>query len=417
VEVDSIPQQTQEKAAQIGSADVVVGLLAGLDQDSIMTLCEGLRNLPGSPRVVLLQSNPAAISAMTNSQTAEGNSSVSLLPWSVLGPDPTGAPLQSMSAACQSLFTVIEKMGARACCLVASEIESAKPHWVCQLLHPLLQADFDLVLPSYSLRKLQGLLNTSIVYPLTRCLYGKRIHNPLGPDVGVSRRLAQKILGNNRNANAGSSQTHPLASLTPAAVCDNLQICQVHVGARLYRPTDWVNMSSLVAQVLGPIFIEMEQRAACWQRTRGSVSVPARGEPMSQSQETGTLDMNRMVETFQLGVRDLQEIWGLVLPPATLFELRNLSHLKAEQVNIPDELWARIVYDFALAHRLRTINRDHLLRSMTPLYLAWVVSYARELDTAGATTVEQRIERLSLAYEAAKPYLISRWRWPDRFNP
>jgi hypothetical protein len=100
-----------------------------------------------------------------------------------------------------------------------------------------------------------------------------------------------------------------------------------------------------------------------------------------------------------------------------LFELRKLSRLKPEQVHMPDELWARIVYDFALAHRLRTINRDHLLRSLTPLYLAWVVSYARELETAGTANVEERIERLALAYEAAKPYLISRWRWPDRFNP
>jgi len=127
--------------------------------------------------------------------------------------------------------------------------------------------------------------------------------------------------------------------------------------------------------------------------------------------------MNRMVETFQLGVRDLQEIWGLVLPPATLFELKKLSRLATDQINMPDELWARIVYDFALAHRLRTINRDHLLLSMTPLYLTWVVSYARELDGAGATAVEKRIERLALAYEAVKPYFISRWRWPDRFNP
>jgi glucosylglycerate synthase len=281
----------------------------------------------------------------------------------------------------------------------------------------VLESDFDLVVPHYAPRKLQGLLNTSIVYPLTRCLYGKRIHNPLGPDVGVSRRLAQKILGNNRNSNAGSSQSHPLASLTPAAVCDNLQISQVHVGARVYPPTDWLNMSSLLAQVLGPIFIEMERYAACWQRMRGSDSVPARGEPVSPSQEVGSLDMNRMVETFQLGVRDLQEIWGLVLPPATLFELRKLSRLTTEQINMPDELWARIVFDFALAHRLRTINRDHLLHSMTPLYLTWVVSYARELDGAGATAIEKRIERLALAYEAAKPYLISRWRWPDRFNP
>ena len=417
MEVDSIPQQTQEKAAQIDSADFVVGLLAGFDQRNISLLYEGLRALPGSPRIVVLQGDPAGHAATQNPQPAEGNSSLSVLPWSVLAPDLAGTPMQSISVACRSLFAVTEKMGARACCLVASDMESELPQWVCKLIQPLLESDLDLVVPYYAPRKLQGLLNTSIVYPLTRCLFGKRIHNPLGPDVGVSRRLAQKILGNNRNSNAGSSQSHPLASLTPAAVCDNLQICQVHVGARVYPPTDWLNMSSLLAQVLAPIFIEMERYAACWQRMRGSDSVPARGEPVSASQETGSLDMNRMVETFQLGVRDLQELWGLVLPPATLFELRKLSRLTTEQINMPDELWARIVFDFALAHRLRTINRDHLLLSMTPLYLTWVVSYARELDGAGAAAVEKRIERLALAYEAAKPYFISRWRWPDRFNP
>jgi hypothetical protein len=178
-----------------------------------------------------------------------------------------------------------------------------------------------------------------------------------------------------------------------------------------------MNMGSLVAQVLGMIFQELERSAALWQRTRGSVPVPVRGERLSLPPETGTLDMNRMVETFKLGVRDLQEIWGLVLPPATLFELRKLSRVAPEQVHMPDELWARIVYDFALAHHLRTINRDHLLRSMTPLYLAWVFTYVRELETAGDAVVEQRIERLSLAYESTKPYFISRWRWPDRFNP
>ncbi len=413
MEVDSIPQQTKEEGTHIDSADLVVGILADLDQDGVLMLCDGLRTLPGSPRIVVLQRDPAGNAAAANSQ----DTSLSLLPWSAVGPDPLGGPLQSISLACQSLFAVTEKMGARGCCLVASKMESTTPGWVCQLVHPLLDSDFDLVAPSYAPSMLQGLLNSGIVYPLTRCLYGKRIHNPLGPDMGISRRLARKILGTNRNANIGSSQTHPLASLVPVAVCDNMEICQVHLGARHYPPTDWMNMSSIVGQVLGAVFLEMERSAACWQRTRGSVSVPSRGERLSLSHETGTLDMNRMVETFQLGVRDLQEIWGLVLPPATLLELRKMSRLAPEQVNMPDELWARIVYDFALAHRLRTINRDHLLRSMTPLFLVWVVSYARELETAGAITVEQRIERLSLAYEAAKPYFISRWRWPDRFNP
>jgi hypothetical protein len=417
LEVDSIPQQSQEKTAQIDSADLVVGVLADLGKDGLMNLCEGLRALPGSPRILILRRDAAGGTAAANSPSTQEDTSLSLLPWSAMGPDPLGAPLQSISIACQSLFAVTEKLGARGCCFVASEMESVKPQWVCQMLSPLLESEFDLVAPYYTPRMFQGLLNSSIVYPLTRCLYGKRIHNPFGPDVGVSRKLAQKILGTNRNANAASNQTHPLASLAPVAACENLQICQVYLGARLYPPADWANMSSLLAQVMGPIFLEMERSAVCWQRMRGSIPVPVRGERQPQSQEMGTLDLNRMVETFRLGVRDLQEIWSLVLPPATLLELRKLSRSAPEQVNMPDELWARIVYDFALAHRLRTINRDHLLRSMTPLYLAWVVSYARGLENSGAASVEQRIERLSLAYEAAKPYLIARWRWPDRFNP
>jgi hypothetical protein len=171
-----------------------------------------------------------------------------------------------------------------------------------------------------------------------------------------------------------------------------------------------------MSSVLGPLFANMEVNASCWQRTRGSTPVPEFGSPLPVLHETGNVDIERMVETFRLGNRDLREIWGMVLPPATLFELSKLARLAPEQFRLPEDLWARIIFDFALAHRLRTINRDHLLRSLAPLYLAWVASYARELD-AGASSAEQTIDRVALAFEAAKPYFISRWRWPDRFNP
>jgi hypothetical protein len=126
------------------------------------------------------------------------------------------------------------------------------------------------------------------------------------------------------------------------------------------------------------------------------------------------VDIARLVNSFQLGMRDLQEIWRLVLPPATLFELQRVS---PQKFRIPDELWVRIIYDFALAHRLRTINRAHLLGSLTPLYLGWVASYALETENMDSPALNRRLERLSNAYETGKPYLISRWRWPDRFNP
>jgi hypothetical protein len=86
---------------------------------------------------------------------------------------------------------------------------------------------------------------------------------------------------------------------------------------------------------------------------------------------------------------------------------------------MPDALWARIVYDFILAYRLRTLHRGHLLGALTPLYLAWVASHLLLTSTTGAETMapEKHIEALAAAFEADKPYLVSRWRWPDRFNP
>ena len=65
----------------------------------------------------------------------------------------------------------------------------------------------------------------------------------------------------------------------------------------------------------------------------------------------------------------------------------------------------------------RVISRTHLLGALTPLYLGWVASYALEVANCSAADAEQRLERLARAYEDGKPYLLSRWRWPDRFNP
>ena len=418
MEVEPIHEQVQEKIEQVDSADLVVGVIAELDHEGLVSVFDALQILPGSPRVVVLRDDRAANPDQSSVAEAKLNaSSCHLVRWPLLGSATPGTPAVGTSAAYQSVFAASEKFGARACCVIASSLESATPGWVRELAQPLVEKGLDLVVPNYARRKFEGLLNSSIISPLMRCLYGKRIHNPMGPDVGLSRRLFQKMLGSERGAGVGVNSVHSLATVAAAALCENLQVCEVHLPARIYPPTDWMNISSLVAQILSPIFLDMERNAACWQRMRASVSVPATGEPVLVSQDTGTVDISRMMESFQLGIRDLQEIWGLVLPPSTLFELRKLARLPSEEFRMPDELWVRIVYDFALAHRLRTINRDHLLKSMTPLYLAWVSSYAHDLENAGRAAMEERLERLSVAYELGKAYLVSRWRWPDRFNP
>jgi hypothetical protein len=122
-----------------------------------------------------------------------------------------------------------------------------------------------------------------------------------------------------------------------------------------------------------------------------------------------------MLQAFRLAYTNLQEIWSLVLPPNSLLGLKRLAATDAAAFRMPDSLWARIVYDFLLAYRLRTINRGHLLGVLIPLYLAWVASHIN-ITASGAHT-ERHIEAVAAAFEAEKTYLVSRWRWPDRFNP
>jgi hypothetical protein len=99
-----------------------------------------------------------------------------------------------------------------------------------------------------------------------------------------------------------------------------------------------------------------------------------------------------------------------------MLELRRLARLEPERFRMPDALWARIVYDFALAYRMRRVSRTHVLGALTPLYLGWVASYTQEVGGATAHEAGARIEQLARVYEDEKPYLVSRWRWPQRVS-
>jgi glucosylglycerate synthase len=327
-----------------------------------------------------------------------------------LAQDPS-ALAQSLGESFRTVFDITLKLGARACAVVASDLSSTTIDWISLLLQPVADEHFDLVTPCYARHPFEGMINRAIVYPLVRALYGKQIRNPLGPDFGISTQLIQRIVS------APRARLHTLPSLAAEAVTNGMAICQSHLGPRIYTLPDWTNLSSLLAQVLGPLFLDVERYAAHWQRARGSQPIREFGQPMFVASTESAVDVTRLLESFQLGARNLQEVWSIILPPSTLVELRRMVRNGATAFQMPDITWAHVVYDFALAHRLRTISRDQMLRALTPIYLGWVASYALELEHASPEAVEQRLEKLCVVYEETKSYFVSRWRWPDRFNP
>lgn len=333
--------------------------------------------------------------------------------------DPGAIPWLANAAAYPAISSLAEKLGARACTVLGTDLgfnrDSLTPEKLTLLLDPAIEGSFDLVMPLYTTHAFDDLVNKSILYPLTRALYGHRVQNPLGNEFQISAKLFPPLAVEMRKDPA--RQQGRLPWLATMAVSRNLRICQVRLGTRVPSTVDGIDLSDALAQLVGPLFLDMEDNAALWQRVRGSHEAPAFGTPDAPADGNDTVDVRHMLEAFQLGVRSLREIWSLILPPVTLLELKKISNLPADEFHMEDTLWTHILYDFALAHRLRNIRRAHLFGALTPLYLGWVASYAVEINKSGIASAEERVERLARAYESEKPYLLSRWRWPDRFHP
>jgi hypothetical protein len=316
-----------------------------------------------------------------------------------------------------TLLDLAVSSGAPACALLEPMIRPPGAGWLTALLDPVLSGGFDLVAPAYARRRFEGVLVTGVVYPLTRALFGQRLRQPLGAEIVLSRRLAEHLLHDGTFA-AGAGVGAELWVVTKA-IARECKMAQVALGPRPApaqpQPGD---LSQTLARVLGPVFYKMELHAPRWQRVRGSAPVPVLGEAEQPPEDPGHVPaVGPLVSAFALGLQDLRPLWSIVLPPQSMLGLQRIPRDTPEAFRMPDALWARVIYDFAVGWRMKTMDREQLLRSLTPLYLGWVASWVNEVAHLGPAEADARVERLCAAFEAEKPYLISRWRWPDRFSP
>jgi len=304
---------------------------------------------------------------------------------------------------------------AAAILILGAEALSLSDFGLLGLADAVLAGKTDLALPRYKTGPHDALLSSALLYPLTNALFGTKAHLPLPLDVAFSPRMANRFTMAHK-PDAGT-QGSPLVWPVAEAATVAFVVREIEAGERtLPQPTE-TNLNALLAEIVGSLFNDIEAKASFWQRARQAMPVKPNIEPVRTITETEHLeDIRAMAESFHNAYTNLQEIWSLVLPPQSLLGLKKVSRAPAEEFEMPVDLWARTVYDFVLAYHFRTINRGHLLGAFTPLYLAWIASHLRK-SAGDAALAAFHVEETAAAFVAEKPYIVARWRWPDRFNP
>ncbi len=335
-------------------------------------------------------------------------------------PEPGGELAVGGISGAQSVLGAVlreaDRRNAGAVALLSGTRREGGVDWLHRLLAPILEQGLEYVCPTYRRARFDGLLGTSIVYPLTRALYGVRLRQPAGGETALSIELARALLADpDWRLDAGNAGSD--AWLIAKVLSERRRACQVWAGPWPGDGAADEDASHALARLVGPLFREMERHVARWQRVDGSVAPPTFGEPGPLDEPPVEVDVAPLAATFRLGLRELDEIWSRVLPPATRFALQRAAVAAPAELRLDDALWARVVYDFAVAHATRAIERRQLLRSMAPLYLGWVASFVNAVRAFDAAAVEARVEALCAAFEREKRYAIRRWRWPDSFAP
>jgi len=316
-------------------------------------------------------------------------------------------------SAFRAIFETAKLLRVKTCVVIDSDLRSISPEWMEFLAGPILIKDYDYVCPLYSRYKYDGTITNSIVYPLTRALYGLRVRQPIGGDFGFSSKLIKSFLSKDVWGTDVARYGIDIW-MTTTAINENYRICQSFLGAKIHDTKDpGKNLGPMFRQVVGTLFRLMCNYEDHWKRITRSKPTAMYGFRSEVSPEPVSVDVELLIDKFRKGVSENFDYWLTFLPQERAKQLKKASKLPSNEFNLSQELWVRTVYDFAVAYYQRKNTSqdalDKLVASLVPIYFGRTASFVIETKEMPTYEAEKVIEQLCGKFEELKPYLLERW--------
>ena len=311
----------------------------------------------------------------------------------------------------RNLFQKALELEAKAVIVIDADLKSMSPIWIRNLAEPLFD-DYDFVAPLYIRHKYDVTVTNSIAYPLTRSLYGRRVRQPIGGDVGfsnqVTRSFAESRIWDEAIAHFGID-----VWMTTNAVKSHGSIIQSFMGRpKVHKIRDIDSQVGLIFEdVVGTIFELMLHFESFWKEVKWSRPTGVYGFGLGDIEVPPpvNLDTHGLWEKFVSGVKKRWDIYSTVLERDNLIKLEEVMDIPAMGFEFPAGLWTKLVYDFAVAYKHELRNRGELVRSLIPLHYGKTLSFVLETEAMNNQQVEEYIEDQCLQFEKTKPYLLDRW--------
>jgi len=417
VEEDILSDELLRQLISVGEVDILVGLHTYNDAKTIgrvvQVIREGLLKYFPRERAAILNvdggstdSSPELVQAASISDVRNAGTFHTLRTLHSISSRYAGHP--SAGKAMHIIVAAADLLRARVCAIIAPESSEIVPEWIDQLVRPIYREHFDYVTPVYRRHRFEGMLVTNLMYPMVRALYGMRIREPRPSEFGFSDRLASHLVGQELwSQDAG--RMGPEVCFTTTAVAGGYRLYQSFLGPKGHLEHHLSDLVHALRQTVGPLFWSLDGDYESWNAIRPTQAVPTLGPEYQVTMDSAHIDRKRLHHMFCSGVVDLEPVLKSILSSATLTELQSVAAAEEDQFLFSDQLWVKVVYEFAASYHKSVINRDHIIQALAPLYRGRSYAFLTQNLKASVAELEHNIEAVCLSFEAFKPYLLELW--------
>lgn len=399
-----------EQVKKIGEADILVGIPSFRNARTIVpvvkAVSEGLKRFFPSLRAVIVNSDGGSLDntrqVVLDAPVSPG---IAKIVTSYQG-------LSGKGSAFHTIFEIADRLKVKVCIVVDSDLRSITPEWVRLLGEPIYKHNFGFVTPYYYRYKYDGTITNSIAYPLTRALYGQMVRQPIGGEFALSGALA-KLFSHEDVWQSDIARFGIDIWMTTTAICEGFRICQAAMGVKLHDPKDpGADLSPMFRQVVGTAFSLMNKYSVKWQEVRGSQPVDLFGESPSREPQPIAVNLAGLLDQFHEGVHRQTERLKEILSAENHGRLQTVLGASEKGVfSFPDGLWARVVYDHALAYNFsKTIDPAGVIDALLPLYFGRTAGFVLATEVMGSLQAEEAVVRSARVFEVEKPYLARNWQ-------
>jgi len=409
------------KLTAVGEVDILVGVPTLNNRRTIEQVVNaiqlGLVKYFPRERVVLINpdggSNDGTPDVVRSSSIADFRTLLSLSPLRTIHRITTtygSVDSSGSGSAWRTILAAADLLRAKACAVVSPDLESISPEWIEALVRPVYKEQCDMVTPIYHRHKYEGMLVNNIISPVIRAVYGVKVREPVGGELGFSGRLACQYLEQDV-WHEEFVRAHSEIWMVTRAIADGYKLCQSFLGPKIHAPDHSIqNIVATIQEALGTLFRCMETQEGYWlPRTEAPQQAPLFGFEYSSGVEPRRFNRKRLHTMFQNGVNQLTPILESILSTETLGQIQEISQQSEKPFHFPDELWVKTIYEFAASYHHSVMNREHLLQALTPIYRGRISSVVLEDQRADTEQIEKRRELLCEEYERQRPYLVEKW--------